>query len=330
METSAEAAVSKSYALRGKRVWVAGHRGMVGSALVRRLALEDCVILTANRAAVDITRQAEVERWMGEVRPQAVFMAAAKVGGILANDAFPAEFLYDNLMIEANITRAAYETGVEKMLFLGSSCIYPRYAPQPIHETALLTGALEPTNEWYAIAKIAGIKLAQAYRRQYGCDFVSAMPTNLYGPGDNYDLDASHVIPALIRKAHEAKIRGDPHFVIWGTGRPRREFLHVNDCADALVHIMKVYSESEHINVGAGKDLTILELARLICEAVGFEGEIHRDLRKPDGTPRKLMSGDKLKSLGWHPRVRLRDGLADAYRAFLEAGASLGVRRAMP
>lgn len=330
METSAEAAVSKSYALRGKRVWVAGHRGMVGSALVRRLALEDCVILTANRAAVDITRQAEVERWMGEVRPQAVFMAAAKVGGILANDAFPAEFLYDNLMIEANITRAAYETGVEKMLFLGSSCIYPRYAPQPIHETALLTGALEPTNEWYAIAKIAGIKLAQAYRRQYGCDFVSAMPTNLYGPGDNYDLDASHVIPALIRKAHEAKIRGDPHFVIWGTGRPRREFLHVNDCADALVHIMKVYSESEHINVGAGKDLTILELARLICEAVGFEGEIHRDLRKPDGTPRKLMSGDKLKSLGWHPRVSLRDGLADAYRAFLEAGASLGVRRAMP
>ncbi len=255
-------------------------------------------------------------------RPQAVFVAAAKVGGILANDTRPAEFLFDNLMIEANVIDAACKAGVEKLLFLGSSCIYPKLAPQPITEDALLTGPLEPTNEWYAIAKIAGIKLCQAYRKQYGCDFISAMPTNLYGPGDNYDLNSSHVIPALIRKAHEAKLRGDRQMIIWGTGTPRREFLHVDDCADALVLLMTRYSGAEHVNVGSGEDLTIAELAETVCEAVGFTGAIERDLSKPDGTPRKLMSGDKLRALGWRPRIGLREGLADAYAAFLKQVAS--------
>ena len=255
-------------------------------------------------------------------RPQAVFVAAAKVGGILANDTRPAEFLFDNLMIEANVIDAAWKAGVEKLLFLGSSCIYPKLAPQPITEDALLTGPLEPTNEWYAIAKIAGIKLCQAYRKQYGCDFISAMPTNLYGPGDNYDLNTSHVIPALIRKAHEAKLRGDRQMIIWGTGTPRREFLHVDDCADALVLLMTRYSGVEHVNVGSAEDLTIAELAETVCEAVGFAGAIERDLSKPDGTPRKLMSGDKLRALGWQPRIGLREGLADAYVAFLKQVAS--------
>jgi len=308
------------YDLKGKRVWVAGHRGMVGAALVRRLASEGCEVLTAARSDADLTRQGEVERWMEAHRPQAVFVAAAKVGGILANDTHPAEFLYENLLIEANIIHAAHRAQVEKLLFLGSSCIYPKLAPQPIHEDALLTGPLEPTNEWYAIAKIAGIKLCQAYRRQYGCDFISGMPTNLYGPGDNYDLNSSHVIPALIRKAHEAKMRGASEMVIWGSGTPRREFLHVDDCADALVLIMQRYSEDEHINVGSGEDLTILELAQAVCEVVGFDGTITRDLSKPDGTPRKLMAGDKLRALGWRPRISLRDGLADAYATFLAAG----------
>lgn len=313
------------YSLCGKRVWVAGHRGMVGSALLRRLATEDCQAVITARGGVDLTRQAEVERWMSEAKPQAVFVAAAKVGGILANSSSPAEFLYDNLMIEANVIHAARRTGVEKLVFLGSSCIYPKHAPQPIPEDALLTGPLEPTNEWYAIAKIAGIKLCQAYRRQYGCDFVSAMPTNLYGPGDNYDLDTSHVIPALIRKAHDAKVRGDKAFVIWGTGAPRREFLHVEDCADALVHMIKVYSEAEHINVGSGEDLSVIDLARLVADVVGFKGEIVRDLAKPDGAPRKLISGDKLHALGWRPQIGLRDGLANAYSAFLAAAADSGV-----
>lgn len=307
------------YDLKGKRVWVAGHRGMVGAALVRRLVSEGCEVLTAARGDADLTRQGEVECWMEAHRPQAVFVAAAKVGGILANDTHPAEFLYENLLIEANIIHAAHRVQVEKLLFLGSSCIYPKLAPQPIHEDALLTGPLEPTNEWYAIAKIAGIKLCQAYRRQYGCDFISGMPTNLYGPGDNYDLNSSHVIPALIRKAHEAKMRGASEMVIWGSGTPRREFLHVDDCADALVLIMQRYSEDEHINVGSGEDLTILELAQAVCEVVGFDGTITRDLSKPDGTPRKLMAGDKLRALGWRPRISLRDGLADAYAAFLAA-----------
>ncbi|MEE9359351.1 MAG: GDP-L-fucose synthase, partial [Hyphomicrobium sp.] len=272
MEKAPEAASGTPYALAGTRVWVAGHRGMVGAALVRRLASENCQIVTADRAKLDLTRQASVEAWMAQHRPQAVFVAAAKVGGILANDTYQAEFLHQNLLIEANIIDAAWRNEVEKLLFLGSSCIYPKRATQPITEDALLTGPLEPTNEWYAIAKITGIKLCQAYRKQYGCDFISAMPTNLYGPGDNYDLATCHVIPALIRKAHEAKISGDAAMTIWGTGTPKREFLHVDDCADALVHIMKLYSAPEHINVGWGNDVTILELARIVCDVVGFKG----------------------------------------------------------
>jgi GDP-L-fucose synthase len=310
------------YALAGKRVWVAGHRGMVGAALVRRLTKESCKLLIADRGTLDLIRQDAVERWIADAQPQAVFVAAAKVGGILANDSYPAEFLYENLAIEANIVHAAWQAGVEKLLFLGSSCIYPRLADQPILEESLLSGPLEPTNEWYAIAKIAGIKLCQAYRRQYGCDFISAMPTNLYGPGDNYDLETSHVLPALIRKSHEAKVRGDERIVIWGTGTPRREFLHVDDCADALVHLMKVYSQPGHINVGSGEDLAVIDLARLVAEVVGFQGEIVSDPSKPDGTLRKLMSGEKLSALGWRPRIGLREGIADAYRAFLDHSGS--------
>lgn len=308
------------YDLAGKRVYVAGHRGMVGSALVRRLAREGCDVLTATRAELDLTRQADVEAWMEKERPDAVFLAAAKVGGILANDSFPADFLYDNLILEANIIHAAHTVGVEKLLFLGSSCIYPKFADQPIVEEALLTGALEPTNEWYAIAKIAGIKLCQAYRRQHGRDFISAMPTNLYGPGDNFDLASSHVMPALIRKAHEAKVARKPEITVWGTGTPRREFLHVDDCADACVHLMKTYSDDGHINVGSGEDITILDLTRLVCRIVGYDGAIVHDLTKPDGTPRKLMSADKLRGLGWTPTIGLDDGVADAYRAFLDSG----------
>jgi GDP-L-fucose synthase len=313
----------QNYPLKGKRIWVAGHRGMVGAALVRRLAPEGCETLIAERGDADLRRQVDVERWIEAHKPQAVIVAAAKVGGIYANETRPAEFLIDNLLIEANIVDAAHKAGVEKLLFLGSSCIYPKLAPQPITEDALLTGPLEPTNEWYAIAKIAGIKLCQAYRKQYGCDFISGMPTNLYGPGDNYDLLSSHVIPALIRKAHEAKLRGDAQMTIWGTGTPRREFLHVDDCADALVLLLKSYSDAEHVNVGSGEDLTIAELARLVCDAVGFKGEIVCDTSKPDGTPRKLMSGDKLRALGWRPRIGLPEGLSDAYQAYLaQVGAA--------
>jgi GDP-L-fucose synthase len=308
--------------LRNKRVFVAGHRGMVGAAILRRLEGEGCTLITAGRSDVDLIRQDQVDRFFSETRPQAVFMAAAKVGGIHANATYPADFLYNNLMVAANVTRAAFDTGVEKMLFLGSSCIYPKLAPQPITEDALLTGPLEPTNEWYAIAKIAGIKLAQAYRRQHGCDFISAMPTNLYGPGDNFDLANSHVLPALIRKAHEAKVVGAPALTVWGTGTPMREFLHADDCADALVHIMKTYSGDEHVNVGSGTDITIKDLAALVARAVGFKGEIVFDTTKPDGTPRKLMSGEKLRALGWQPRIALEDGIADTYRHFLAANAA--------
>jgi len=310
------------YELSGKRVFVAGHRGMVGSAIVRRLASEGCDLLTPSRAELDLSRQDQVEAWMQQNRPDAVFLAAAKVGGILANDQYPADFLYENLILESNIINASHEVGVEKLLFLGSSCIYPKFAAQPIVEESLLTGALEPTNEWYAIAKIAGIKLCQAFRRQHGRDFISAMPTNLYGPGDNFDLASSHVVPALIRKAHEAKISDAPEITIWGTGQPKREFLYVDDCADACVHLMKAYSGEAHVNVGSGEDITILELTRLICEIVGFEGELVHDLSKPDGTPRKLMSAEKLRGLGWSPRTDLRLGLAQAYRAFLEGAYS--------
>ncbi|MGA7329625.1 MAG: GDP-L-fucose synthase [Rhodomicrobium sp.] len=308
-----------SFDLTGKRVYVAGHRGMVGAALVRRLASEDCTVLAASRAEVNLTRQEAVEGWMSALRPQAVFVAAAKVGGILANATYPAHFLYENLAIEANLIHAAYQIGVEKLVFLGSSCIYPKLTPQPIKEEALLTGPLEPTNEWYAIAKIAGIKLCEAYRREYSCDFVSAMPTNLYGPGDNFDLETSHVLPALIRKFHEAKASNKDEVVIWGSGLPRREFLHADDCADALVHIMKTYSETGHINVGCGEDITILNLAQLVANIIGFEGEIVQDLSKPDGTPRKLMDVSKLRSLGWQPRIGLREGIEATYRWYLSA-----------
>jgi GDP-L-fucose synthase len=244
-------------------------------------------------------------------------LAAAKVGGILANDTYPVDFLYENLMIEANIIQAAHAADVGRLLFLGSSCIYPKLAPQPITEDALLTGPLEPTNEWYAIAKIAGIKLAQAYRRQYGRDYISAMPTNLYGRGDNFDLKSSHVMPALIRKAHEAKLRGDSALTVWGTGSPRREFLHADDCADALVFLLKSYSGDEHVNVGSGTDLTILELTRLVCRVVGFDGDIVHDLTKPDGTPRKLMSADKLRAMGWTPSIGLEAGIRQTYDWYL-------------
>ena len=308
-----------TYDLANKRIWVAGHRGMVGSAIVRRLEREQpAEILTVTRQELDLIDQAATRRWLEQARPDAVFVPAAKVGGILANDTYPADFLYDNLMIAANIIQAAHAVGVEKLLFLGSSCIYPKLADQPITESALLTGELEPTNEWYAIAKIAGIKLCQAYRKQHGADFISAMPTNLYGPGDNYDLKGSHVIPALIRKAHDAKMSGADSMEIWGTGEPLREFLHADDCADALVHLMKVYSDHEHVNVGSGEDLPIKDLARKVMDVVGFEGELTHDLSKPDGTPRKLMSADKLRSLGWTPSISLEDGLKDAYAWYLE------------
>lgn len=304
--------------LNDKKIWVAGHRGMVGSAIVRRLAGEGCHVLTATRAKLDLRDQRAVLEWMDANRPDAIFFAAAKVGGILANSTYPADFLLENLQIECNIFDAAHRTGVTKMLFLGSSCIYPKFAPQPIAEDSLLTGPLEPTNEWYAIAKIAGIKLAEAFRRQHGCDFISAMPTNLYGPEDNFDLGSSHVLPALMRKAHEAKAAGQDTLEIWGTGTPRREFLHVDDLADACIFLMRTYSDEQHINIGYGDDITILELARMVGEIVGFTGRIVTDPTKPDGTPRKLMAADRIRTLGWQPRVTLRDGIAGTYRWFLD------------
>jgi len=302
--------------LTAKRIWVAGHRGMVGSALVRRLASENCEILTAARAELDLTRQADVEAWVADARPDIVVLAAARVGGIAANAARPLDFLLDNLVIETNVLSAADRAGVDRLLFLGSSCIYPKLAPQPIREDALLTGPLEPTNAWYAVAKIAGIKLAQAYRAQAGRDYISAMPTNLYGPGDNYDLESSHVIPALLRKAVEARDAGAETMTIWGSGTPRREFMHVDDLADALVFLLKTYSESEHINVGVGDDVTIAELAQTVCDVVGFRGRLVFDTSRPDGTPRKLMDSSRLTARGWRPRIGLREGLADALKAF--------------
>lgn len=309
--------INAQYSLSGKRVWVTGHRGMVGSALVRRLKKEDCITVTADRADVDLRRQDQVERWMKSNKPEVVILAAARVGGILANNTYPAEFLYDNIMIESNVIHAAHINNVEKLLFLGSSCIYPKLAAQPIVEEALLTGSLELTNESYAVAKIAGIKLAQSYRRQYGRDFISAMPTNLYGPGDNFDLSSSHVLPALMRKAHEAKVHGSQTLTVWGTGAPLREFLHVDDCADACLHLLKMYSGELHVNVGSGEDLTIRTLAEAIAAVVGFQGEIEFDTSKPDGTPRKLMSGERLRQMGWHPRISLSVGLQETYEWYL-------------
>ena len=305
------------YSLAGKRVFVAGHRGMVGAALLRRLASEDCELLTVSRDGVDLRRQAAVEDWMAETRPNAVFLAAATVGGILANDTRPAEFLYDNLLIEANIIEAAHRIGVDKLLFLGSSCIYPKLAPQPLVEESLLTGELEPTNQWYAVAKIAGIKLCQAYRRQYGADFISAMPTNLYGENDNFDLESSHVLPALMAKAHAAMMAGAPDLEVWGTGNPCREFLYVDDAADALVHLMGHYSGEAHINVGTGSDLPIANLAALICEIVGFRGDLRYLTDKPDGTPVKRLDVQRLNSLGWVAKTNLRDGIQRTYDWYL-------------
>ncbi|QYJ02275.1 GDP-L-fucose synthase [Thalassovita mediterranea] len=306
------------YDLAGKRVWVAGHRGMVGAATVRRLEQENCEVIIAGRDRANLIRQDETEKLLADMKPDAIVVAAAKVGGILANDTYPADFLYDNLMIEANIINAAHKSDVDRILFLGSSCIYPKFADQPIVEESLLTGPLEPTNEWYAIAKIAGIKLAQAYRKQYGRDYVSAMPTNLYGPGDNFDLKSSHVLPALIRKAHEAKKAGASEIEIWGTGTPRREFLHCDDCADALVFLLKNYSGYEHVNVGSGTDVTILELMEMVADVVGFDGKIVKDETKPDGTPRKLMSAARLREMGWEPSISLRDGIASTYQWYLD------------
>lgn len=305
-----------AYRLDSKRIFVAGHRGMVGSALVRRLEQENCEILTAPRDVLDLRSQESVHRWMKETRPDAVVLAAAKVGGILANDSYPVDFLLDNLLIETNVIHAAFLSDVEKLLFLGSSCIYPKLAPQPIAEEALLTSPLEPTNEWYAIAKIAGLKLCQAYRRQYGADYISAMPCNLYGPDDNFDLQKSHVIPALIRRTHDAKTEGTPSLTIWGSGKPRREFLHVDDAADAIVHVLKTYSAESHLNVGSGKEISILDLATLIADVVGFTGEIQTDQTKPDGTPCKLMDVGKLFATGWRPKHTLRQGLELTYSWF--------------
>jgi GDP-L-fucose synthase len=306
-----------SYDLSGKRIWVAGHRGMVGGAVVRRLKQEHCEVVTAGRDVVDLTQQAEVKEWMAEVKPDAIVMAAAKVGGILANNTHPVDFLLNNLQIETNIAEAAHANNVNRFLFLGSSCIYPKMAPQPIPENSLLTGPLEPTNEWYAVAKIAGIKLCQAYRKQYDRDWISAMPTNLYGPGDNYDLQSSHVLPALLRKFHEAKESGANTVEVWGSGKPLREFLHCDDLADALVFLLKEYSGYEHVNCGSGIEVSIRELAETIAKVVGYEAKLVFDISKPDGSPRKLMDSSTLHEMGWNNVRSLEDGIRDAYNHFL-------------
>jgi len=310
--------------LKGKRVYVAGHNGMAGSAIVRRLAREDCEILTVARKTLDLTDQAATEGWLAEHRPDAVFLAAGHVGGIHANETYPADFIVDNMAIGLNVIRGAFKAGVGKLLALGSSCIYPRLAPQPMTEEALLTGPLEPTNEWYAIAKIAAIKLCQAYRRQHGADFISVMPTNLYGAGDNYHPDHSHVPAALIRRFHEGKLANAPSVTVWGTGKPRREFLNVDDLADGCIYVMKHYSDYGFLNVGTGEDVTIAEFAGIVREVVGYRGRIEFDTSRPDGPPRKLLDVSKLKALGWAPKTALRDGLAAAYADFLQgAGRSV-------
>jgi GDP-L-fucose synthase len=305
------------FELKGRTVFVAGHRGMVGSALVRRLAQEDVELLTTGRGELDLRDQAAVFDWFTRKRPQVVFLAAAKVGGIYANNELRAEFIYDNLAIATNVIHAAHVNGADKLMFLGSSCIYPKLAPQPLREDSILTGPLEPTNEPYAIAKIAGIKMVEAYRSQYGCDFINVMPTNLYGPGDNYHPQYSHVVAALIRRFHEAKVAGVANVVVWGTGTPRREFLYVDDMADACVHLMKTYSEMDLVNIGCGEDITIAEFAHLVAETVGYAGSISYDTSRPDGTPRKLLDVGRLARLGWRARTSLQDGLRLAYQAYL-------------
>ena len=302
---------------REAKIWVAGHRGLVGSGIVRALRARGCErIVTRTSAELDLREQAAVRAFYAAERPEYVFVAAAKVGGILANDSYPAEFLYDNLMIEANVIHGAHTAGVKKLLFLGSTCIYPKLAPQPLREEYLLTGPLEPTNEWYAVAKIAGIKLCQAYRRQYGAHFIAAMPTNLYGPGDNFDPAGSHVLPALIRKFHEAKVAGAPEVVVWGSGVPRREFCHVDDCAEACLRLMQVYDEAEIVNIGVGEDLTIAELAALVARVVGYGGAIVYDRSRPDGTPRKLVDVSRIHALGWRARIPLEQGIRETYESW--------------
>ena len=304
------------YDLRGKRVWVAGSTGMVGSAIVRRLGDIDCEVLTTTRNDIDLTRQAETEDWIAAARPQAIFLAAAKVGGIHANDHFPADFLYENLSIASNIVRGAHAVGVEKLLYLGSSCIYPRLADQPMVEDALLTGALEPTNQWYAVAKIAGLKMCQAYRRQYSVDYISAMPTNLYGPNDNFHPENSHVLAALMLKAHRARAENQPTMQVWGSGRPKREFMYVDDLADALVFLMERYSEETHINVGTGTDVSIRDAAETTARVVGYSGRLAFDASKPDGAPRKLLDIGKLAARGWKANTSLEEGLRRTYAWF--------------
>ena len=313
-----------SFELKGRRVWVAGHRGMAGSAIVRRLARESCEIVTAARSDLDLLRQADVEAWMADRRIGVVFLAAATVGGIMANATRPAEFLYENLVMETNVIHAAWRTGVKKLLFLGSSCIYPRLAQQPMREEALLTGPLEPTNEAYAIAKIAGIKLCEAFRRQYGCDFVSVMPTNLYGPGDRYDAEGGHVVAALIMKIHAAKSANSPVVELWGSGTPRREFLYSEDLADACIFVIKNYSGEMFLNVGTGEDMTILELAQSIARVVGWKGSFTLDRSKPDGTPRKVMDVSRLRALGWSAPTEFEAGMKEAYKWYVAnvAGAA--------
>lgn len=308
---------SAPFELKGKSVYVAGHRGMVGAALLRRLAREDVKLVTVERREVDLCNQAAVFDWFAKARPQVIFLAAAKVGGIVANNTLRAEFIYDNIAIAANVIHAAHVNRAEKLMFLGSSCIYPKLAPQPLREDTVLTGPLEPTNEPYAIAKIAGIKMVEAYRSQYGSDFISVMPTNLYGPGDNYHPELSHVVAALIRRFHEAKLSGAKSVAIWGTGTPRREFLYVDDMADACVHLMKAYSGADLINIGTGEDIAIAEFARVVAEIVGYRGEISFDTSRPDGTPRKLLDIGRLERLGWRATTSLHDGLKRAYEAYL-------------
>ena len=305
------------YQLAGKRVWVAGHTGMTGSALTKRLARESCTLLTATHSQLDLMRQSEVEAWMAENKPDVVILAAATVGGIMANSTRPAEFLYNNLMIETNVIHSAWVTGVEKLLFLGSSCIYPRLTPQPMCEESLLTGVPEPTNEGYALAKIAGIKMCEYYRRQYGCDFIASVPTNLYGPNDNFDQQSSHVIPGMMVRAFKAKQEQQPTLTIWGTGAARREFLHVDEAADACVYLLKNYSSADPVNVGTGVDISIAELAALIVDVVGYQGRIEFDTTKPDGMPIKRLDVSRLQTLGWQAGIPLRDGLIETYEWFL-------------
>lgn len=329
MPGSAQADI-KPFDLTGKRVWVAGHRGMVGAGIVRRLAREGCEVLTAGRDELDLRDQANVRQWVGDTKPDAIFLAAAKVGGILANDQYPADFLSQNLTIQSNVIDTAHDMDVQKLLFLGSTCIYPRLAPQPMSEECLLTGPLEPTNEWYAIAKIAGLKMCQAYRKQHGRDYISAMPTNLYGPGDNYSPTGSHVLPAFIAKMHEAKVEGHKTVQIWGTGTPKREFLHVDDLSDALVFLMRNYSGDTALNVGIGDDISIADLARLVADVVGADVSLEFDSSKPDGTPRKLVDVTRLSALGWTAQTSLRDGLRRTYDDYVASLAQNAVRGLAP